>query len=79
MDTTHSPDERAFAQYVATKLNDMDSLDYHLQNAARFTESFQRKVLEQVLSVPEHKIKKSRAALYTYLISKHGRGTNTRY
>ena len=79
MDTTQSPDERAFAQYVATKLNDLDSLDYHLQNARQFTESFQREILEQVLSVPEHKIKKSRAALYTYLISKHGRNTNARY
>ena len=79
MNQHYSDQERALAFDIANALDDLQSLEYHLQNAHMFTEAFQRGYLQHVLSIPEHKIKKSRAALYTYLMSKHRSHGNTRH
>ena len=65
----YEPDEIELAREIASKLQDPDALPLYLQYAKRFQEGFLRRILDRVLSVEEHKIKKSRAALFTYLIS----------
>jgi len=62
---------RTLAHEIAQALNDMDSITLHLQYVRKYKESFLRKQLKTVLSIPAHKIKKSRAALYTFLVNKN--------
>jgi hypothetical protein len=62
--------EIKLAREIAETLNDFDSLSYHLQTVHKFTEEFLRKKLAKVMSIPEHEIRKSRAALYVHLINK---------
>ena len=70
MNEHYDPHEITLAHEIANTLNDMDSLVLHLQYVRKYKEAFLRKVLNKVLSIPEHKIKRSRAALYTFLVSK---------
>ena len=72
----YEPQEINLAREIADELDDQDSIPYHLQNVRKYKESFLRKQLQKVLSIPEHKIKRSRAALYTYLINQHGGNGN---
>lgn len=65
----YEPHEIALAQDIAHALRDYDSMTYHLQNAKRYNESFLRKQLDTVLSIPQHKIRNSRAAYYVFLIN----------
>ena len=47
----------------------------HLQYVRRYKEEFLRKILNKVMSLDESKIRKSRAALYTFLINQgHSHG-----
>ncbi len=64
-----SPDKLALE--IATTLDDMDALPLHKQFTEKYSESFLRKKLMRVLSIPERKIKRSRAALFNYLIQQH--------
>ncbi|MFN8250236.1 MAG: hypothetical protein U0V75_00035 [Ferruginibacter sp.] len=61
------------AKEIAYALHDIDSLALHIQYAQKYQEAFLRKTLAKVLSIDERKIKRSRAALYTYLINQHSR------
>ena len=61
------------AKEIAYTLDDMDSLALHIQYSQKYQETFLRKTLAKVLSIDERKIKRSRAALYTYLINQHSR------
>jgi len=79
MNTTYTPQEIQLANEIADTLNDRDSLQYHLQNARKLKEEFQRRILMKVMSLPENKIRKSRAALYTFLISQGSRNGNSRH
>jgi hypothetical protein len=72
----YTPAELRLAQEIAATLKDEDSLAMHLQLVRTYTEEHLRSVLHKVMSLPEDKIKKSRAALYTFLINqqrRHGR------
>ncbi len=71
----YDPYEMKLAQEIADTLKDRDSLTLHLQYVRRYKETFLRKTLAKVMSLDESKIKKNRAALYTFLInqgSKYG-------
>ncbi len=70
MTTQYNRDEMKLANEIATALNDQHSLPLHLQFVRRYTENFLRNKLEQVLAMPKHKIKRSRAALYVHLVTK---------
>lgn len=67
----YSPQEIQLARDIATALHDLDSLPMHLKLVRTFTEEHLRRKLNHVMSIPEGKIKKSRAALYMYLLA-HG-------
>lgn len=71
--------EIRLANEIADTLNDRDSLQYHLQNARKFKEEFLRRVLMKVLSIPEKQIRRSRAALYTFLISQSSGNGDSRH
>lgn len=74
----YSPQEMKLAHEIASSLNDHDSLALHLQYVRKYKEEYLRKTLDKVMAIPAFKIKRNRAALYTYLISQadatHGTG-----
>lgn len=73
----YSPQEIKLANEIADTLQDRDSITLHLQYTRKFKEDFLRRILNKVMSLPENKIRRSRAALYTYLISQNNRNGNS--
>ena len=69
MNEDYDPYELKLANEIAATLDDRDSLPLHLQYGRKYKEEYLRKTLAKVMAIPEDKIKRSRAALYTYLIS----------
>jgi len=66
MDSTNK-----LALELANTLNDMESLQAYVGMTQKYSEAFLRKVLTKVLSIPENKIRKTRGALFTYLVKQH--------
>ena len=60
------------AQDVAAALNDRENLALYLSFAKKYPEALIRRVLGQVRDIPDAKIKKSRGALFNYLIQRYG-------
>lgn len=61
------------AYELASTLNDTESLKIYEEFTDKYAESFLRKVLAKVMSIPDRKIKKTRGALFTYLVNQNGR------
>ena len=75
MQIEYEPYEMKLAKEIAYTLDDADSLQLHLQYAHKYQEAFLRKTLAKVMAIDQSKIRRNRAALYTFLInqgSKHG-------
>lgn len=75
MHENYDPYEIKLAHEIAETLKDRDSIALHLQYVRKYKEEFLRKTLAKVMSLDETKIRKNRAALYTFLInqsSKYG-------
>jgi hypothetical protein len=64
--------EEKLANELADALNDNDSLTVHIAFAEKYSEAFLRKTLQRVLSLPQDKIRKTRGALFTYLVKQNG-------
>jgi hypothetical protein len=64
--------EYKLAYEIAETLGDLESLELHISIAERLNESVLRKILTKVMSVPHNQIKRTRGALYIYLIKQHG-------
>ena len=60
------------AQDLAQELGDQSHLNLYRLYAKRYSESFLRRIVAEVKQTPLHKIKKSRGALFTYLIKRYG-------
>ncbi len=73
-----SSKEEKLARELADALNDMDSLAAYFGFVQKYSESFLRKTLQKVLSVPEDQIRKTRGALFTYLVNQNGYRNNSR-
>ncbi|MFA5393972.1 MAG: hypothetical protein WC081_06195 [Candidatus Ratteibacteria bacterium] len=58
------------AMEISNGLNDKESLRAYLSLCRKYPEPFLRKVYKEVKELPIEKIKKSRGALFTYLIQK---------
>jgi DNA-directed RNA polymerase specialized sigma subunit len=71
MTEDYSNYEIKLAYEIADTLKDRDSLVMHLKYARKYKEEFLRKVLAKVMSIEESKIKRSRGALYTFLINQN--------
>lgn len=79
MTLEYDPYELKLAREIAHALNDLDSFPLHLLYVRKYKEEHLRKTLQKVLAVDERKIKRSRAALYTYLISRGDQYGGTGY
>lgn len=67
----HPPQVVRLANEIADTLNDRGSLQLFLHFAEKYKEEHLLKILEKVMSIPERKIKKTRGALFTYLVSQY--------
>ncbi|HEX5001774.1 MAG TPA: hypothetical protein VFW78_04705 [Bacteroidia bacterium] len=63
------------AHEIADALNDQNSLQLFQSFTERYPEEFLREILAKVQEVPDEKIKKTRGALFTFLIKQHEQGT----
>ncbi len=79
MNHDYEPHERRLANEIAETLEDRDSLVMHLQYVRKYKEEYLRKVLNKVMTLPPEKIRKSRAALYTFLINQGNAKHDTRH
>lgn len=61
-----------FAYELANVLNDHHSIQVYVSFTQKYKEEFLRKILLRVMSIPDNKIKRTRGALFTYLVNQHG-------
>ena len=64
--------EEKLAREIADALDDMGSLPVHIGFVEKYSETFLRKTLQKVLSLPQDQIRKTRGALFTYLVKQNG-------
>lgn len=64
--------ESKFAYELANVLNDHQSIQVYVKFTQKYKEEFLRKILLRVMSIPDNKIKRTRGALFTYLVNQHG-------
>lgn len=75
----YTPEELRLAREIATTLSDLDSLQMHLLLVRKHKEEFLREKLNKVMAIPESQIKKTRAALYIFLIGQSARYGDARH
>lgn len=68
--------EEVIAWDLAVGLSDMKAIPLYLSYARKYPEYLLRKVMGQVREVPEHQIKKSRGALFNYMIQQYDATTH---
>jgi hypothetical protein len=78
MNNDYSPQEKKLANEIADTLKDRDSITMHLLYVRKYQEEFLRRILNKVMALPPDKIRKSRAALYTFLINQNASHGNSR-
>jgi hypothetical protein len=64
-------EETQLAYELAEALNDKEAIQMYISYVHRFPEGLLREMLIKVLSIPENKIRKTRGALFNYLIQQH--------
>ena len=72
MDDIYDPSEIRLAHEIAERLQDPEALPLYLRYARRYQAPFLRRMLERVMSIEDSKIKKTRGALFTFLINQSG-------
>ena len=75
----YNPQEIKLATEIAETLHDRDSLALHLMYVRKYKEEFLRRILAKVMAIPEHQIRKTRAALYVFLINQSSRNGDAGY
>jgi hypothetical protein len=63
--------QNRLAVELADALNDRDSIQAYMLLTERYSEDFLRKTLQKVLLIPKEKIRKTRGALFTFLVKQH--------
>jgi hypothetical protein len=76
MQTPYNEAEIALAQEISETLEDRDSLQLYLQFVRKYKEEHLRNVLEKVMGIERSKIRKTRGALFTYLMRDYGKRTH---
>jgi len=76
----YEPHEKRLANEIAETLHDRDAIPFYLSLTKKYQEDFLRKILAKVMSIPEVDIRKTRGALFTYLVSQahNGHANNSR-
>lgn len=65
----YTPEEIKLAHEIARALNDQPSITFYLACTKKYSHRVLRDVLNHVLSLPKEEIRKSRGALFNYIIS----------
>lgn len=68
----NKPNENQLAYELASTLKDKEALPLYITFTKKYQEAFLRKILLRVMSVPDEKIKRTRGALFTYLVNEYG-------
>ena len=63
--------ENQLASELADALKDKESLQSYILLCQKYSEPFLRKILNKVVNIPEDKIRKSRGALFTFLVKQN--------
>jgi hypothetical protein len=66
--------EEELALELALTLQDREGLPFYIHCAKEYPEPFLRRVLATVMDIPEKKIKKSRGALFNFLVQGYALG-----
>lgn len=74
----HTPQE-LLAVDLARGLDDSENLAFYLHCTKHYPEPILRSLFSKVKNVPAEKIKKSRGALFNYLIQKYAKPSSNRY
>lgn len=69
-------EKELLAKDLAEALNDQKNLPLYLSYCKRYPEQLLRRVLSEVKELPSEKIKKSRGALFNYLVQQYVRKNN---
>lgn len=72
LENTLASPEGMLANEFAVKLQDTKNIRYYISVCHEYSEQHLREIFRLVLETPERKIKKSRGALFAYLIKKYG-------
>jgi hypothetical protein len=78
MQNNYEPHEVKLANEIAETLKDRDSIALFLIYSRKYKEQFLRDILAKVMAMDERKIRKSRGALFTFLVNQHGAHGNSR-
>ena len=70
--------EELLARDLAEGLDDKSNFGFYLSAARKYPEDFLRKIYSQVKEIPLNKIKKSKGALFNYLIQKYDKNDSVR-
>jgi len=71
-DSTNKSDD-ALARSIAEEFGDLDNLPTYQMHCRKYPEELIRKAHKHTLSVPSDKVKRSRLALFIYLVKKYAR------
>lgn len=71
-----TPREQEYALHLAESLDDMKSLLTYQRFAQRYSESFLDEILDVVLKTPKERIRNSRGAYYTFLVTQRAHSQN---
>ena len=63
----------ALGSYIATILKDEENIDFYQNLALEYPRDVIRRALADVEKVPDSRIKRSKGALFTYLVRKYGK------
>lgn len=66
------PHEVKLANEIAETLKDRDSIASYLLFTRKYKEPFLREILAKVMAIEETKIRRTRGALFTFLVNQHG-------
>lgn len=64
-------EQKIFAQKIATLLNDQAALPLYETFARNYPMDALEEILDKVISIPDHKIKRTRGALFTFLVKQY--------
>ncbi len=71
--------ELTLANEIADTLNDRESLPLYLSFVRKYKDEHLRKILKRVMSIPDEQIKKTRGALFTFIVNnQYGNDERTR-
>jgi len=64
--------DNRLAYELASALNDKEAMGMYIMFVQKYQEDFLKRILLRVMSIPDNKIKRTRGALFTYLVKEHG-------